>query len=110
EATGVTNMRATVVRIFTPDGVLVVETDDPRVKLTVEDDGGLIITGGGLQEIRLRPGNYKVHAERDGKKVLLERELVSISKGGREVVRVKLEAPPAPAAAKADKNAFVVLD
>src|SRR5262249_1699820 len=31
EATGVTNVRGTVIRIFTPDGVLVVETDDPSV-------------------------------------------------------------------------------
>ena len=29
EATGVTNLRATVIRIFTPEGTLVVEVDDP---------------------------------------------------------------------------------
>lgn len=97
EATGVTRLRATVIRIFTPDGTLVVETNDPGVKVTIEGDGGLIITGAGLEEIRLRPGSYKVHADRDGKKVLLDRELVSISKGGREVVKVKLEAPPVAA-------------
>jgi hypothetical protein len=109
EATGVTHLRATVIRIFTPDGTLVVETNDPGVKVTIEGDGGLIITGAGLEEIRLRPGSYKVHAERDGKNVPLERELVSIAKGGREVVKVKLEAPPAPVAAKVEKGAFVLL-
>lgn len=101
EATGVTNLRATVIRIFTPDGTLVVETDDPSVKVTVEGDGGLSIGGAGLQEIRLRPGSYKLHADRDGKPVPLERNLVSISNGGREVVKVKLEGTGAPAAAAA---------
>ena len=109
EATGVTNLRATVIRIFTPDGTLVVEVDDPGVKVTIEGDGGLVITGAGLEEVRLRPGSYKVQADKDGKPVPLERELVSIAKGGREVVKVKLEAAPAPAAAKVEKGAFVLL-
>ena len=69
EATGVTNLRATVIRIFTPDGTLVVEVDDPGVKVTIEGDGGLVITGAGLQEIRLRPGSYRVQATKDGKPV-----------------------------------------
>jgi serine/threonine protein kinase len=109
EATGVTSLRATVIRLFTPDGTLVVETNDPGVKVTIEGDGGLVITGAGLEEIRLRPGSYKVHADRDGKPVPLERELVSISKGGREVVNVKLEASLLPVVAKAEKGAFVLL-
>jgi hypothetical protein len=106
EATGVTNMRGTVIRIFAPDGTLVVESNDPGVKVTVEGDGGLVITGAGLEEIRLRPGNYKVQADRDGKPVILDRELVSIATGGREVVKVKLEAP---VVAKTEKGAFVLL-
>jgi len=108
EAIGVTKLTATVIRVLTPDGTLVVEVDDPGVKVTIEGDGGLVITGAGLEEIRLRPGSYRVQAERDGKRVPLEPELVSIAKGGREVVRVKLEAPPAQAAAKAEKGAFVL--
>src|SRR5262249_54029103 len=78
-------------------------------KVTVEGDDGLIITGTGLEEIRLRPGSYKVHASRDGKPVMLDRELVSITNAGREVVKVKLEAAPAPVTAKSDKGAFVLL-
>jgi hypothetical protein len=81
----------TVIRIFTPSGTLVVEAADPALKVTVEGDGGLTITGAGLEEIRLRPGSYKVHADKDGQRVPLERELVSIAKNGREVVKVKLE-------------------
>jgi hypothetical protein len=109
EAVGVTNLRTTVIRIFTPDGTLVVETDDPAVKVTIESDGGLILTGAGLEEIRLRPGRYKVLADKGGKRVPLERELVSIARGGREVVKVKMEAAPGQAAATTDKGAFVLL-
>jgi serine/threonine protein kinase len=109
EATGVTQVRATIIRLFTPDGTLVVETDDPDVKVTVEGDGGFVVTGAGLQEIRLRPSSYRVQADRDGKRVQLDRELVTVSRGGREIVRVKLEAPAASPAAVVEKGAFVVL-
>src|SRR5262249_35824958 len=43
EATGVTSIRASVIRIFTPEGTLVVETDDPAVKVVVEGDGDLVL-------------------------------------------------------------------
>jgi WD40 repeat protein len=89
EATGVTSMVATVLRIRTPEGTLVVETDDPDVKITVEGDGGLVITGAGPQEVRLRPGSYRLRAVKEGKAV--REELVTISRGGREVVRVSLD-------------------
>jgi hypothetical protein len=91
EATGVTNFRATVIRIFTPDGVLVVETDDPAVKVTIEGDGGLVITGAGPQEVRLKPGSYRLQAAKDGKAVRLDHDLVTIDRGGKRVVRVSLE-------------------
>jgi serine/threonine protein kinase/WD40 repeat protein len=98
EATGVTNLRGTAIRIFTPDGTLVVEVDDPDVKITVEGDGGLVIKGAGPQEIRLQPGSYRVEATRDGKPV--KQQLVTITRGGREVVKVSREAaaPAVPAA------------
>jgi hypothetical protein len=109
EATGVTKLVPTVIRILTPDGTLVVETDDPGVKVTIEGDGGIVITGAGPQEVRLRPGSYKVRATKDGKPVHQE-ELVTISRGDKQVVRVRLEgqAPPPKAVVKADKGEFVV--
>src|SRR5207302_8916255 len=88
EAAGVTNLRATVIRIFTPDGTLVVETDDPGVKVTIEGDGGLVITGAGPQEVRLKAGSYRVLAAKDVK--ALKEELVSISRGGKQVVKVSV--------------------
>lgn len=91
EATGITNLAATAIRIVTPDGTLVVEAHDPGVKVTVEKDGGLVLTGAGLEEIRLRPGSYHIQAAKNGTPVPLERELVSIVSGGRQVVAVKIE-------------------
>jgi len=110
EATGVTNVRATAIRLFTPDGTLVVETDDPAVKVTVEGDGDLVITGTGAQEVRLRAGSYKVQAVKDGKPVKLDRDLVTISRGDRQIVRVRLEgAAPAAVVPPAERGAFVLL-
>jgi hypothetical protein len=92
EATGITNLRATVIRIFTPEGTLVVETDDPAVKVTIEGGGDLVISGAGPQEVRLKSGSYKLRATRNGKAVKLDRDLVTITHGDRQVVRVRLEA------------------
>ncbi|HJT77127.1 MAG TPA: serine/threonine-protein kinase, partial [Gemmataceae bacterium] len=110
EATGVTKVRATVTRIFTPGGTLAVETDDPDVKVTVEGDGGLAIEGAGPQEVRLRPGSYRLRAMKDGKPVALDRDLVTITRGAKRIVRVRLEGAATDAAAsKAERGAFVVL-
>jgi WD40 repeat protein len=90
EATGVTRVAATVVRIFTPEGTLVVEVNDPNVKVTVEGDGGLAISGAGSQEVRLRPGSYRLRATKDGKSV--RDELVTITRGHQQVVKLSVEA------------------
>lgn len=94
EATGVTNMRGTVIRFFSPEGTLVVEVDDPAVSVTI-DGADMVITGTGAKEIRLKPGNYKVQASKDGK--VLHKELVTVAKNGRQIVQIRLE--PSEAAA-----------
>src|SRR5207249_3419136 len=38
EATGVTNVRGTVIRLFSPDGTLVVEVDDPDVSVSIDGE------------------------------------------------------------------------
>ena len=90
EATGVTNVRGTVIRLFSPEGTLVVEVDDPGVSVKI-DGSDIVITGAGAKEIRLKPGNYTVEARKDGK--VVSRELVTVTKNGRQVVRVSQEAP-----------------
>ncbi len=96
EATGVTDFRGTVIRLFSPEGTLVVEVDDPGVSVKI-DGSELVITGAGAREIRLQPGSYTVEARKDGK--VVSRELVAVTKHGRRVVRVSQEAAPAGAKA-----------
>jgi hypothetical protein len=91
EATGVTDVRGTVIRLFSPEGTLVVEVDDPGVSVTV-DGGDVVITGAGAREIRLKPGQYKVEASKDGK--VVSRELVTVARNGRQVVRISKESAP----------------
>ncbi len=92
EAAGVTNVRGTVIRLFSGEGTLVVEVDDPGVSVSLVGEE-LVITGAGVREIRLKPGQYEVKATKEGK--LIRQELVTVTKDGRQVVRVSRE--PAPA-------------
>ena len=91
EATGVTDFRGTVIRLFSPEGTLVVEVDDPGVSVKI-DGSDIVITGAGAKEIRLKPGRYTVEASKDGK--VVRQELVTVNRNGRQVVRVSQEAPP----------------
>jgi WD40 repeat protein len=85
EATGVTDMRGTVIRLLSSEGTLVVEVDDPGVSVTV-DGSEVGITGVGAKEIRLTPGQYKVEASKEGK--LVRQELTTVTRNGRQVVRI----------------------
>jgi eukaryotic-like serine/threonine-protein kinase len=89
EGSGVTRFSATLIRIFTADGVLAIAVDDPNVKVSIEGEGGIVITGAGPREVRLRPGFYRLNATRDGKTV--KDELVTITRGGKRVVTINRE-------------------
>ncbi len=94
EATGVTRFTSTIIRLVRAEGTLVIEADDPGVSVSV-DGSGLIITGGGVQEFRLRPGPHELQASKGD--VVLRREVIEIERGGRRLVRVTTAPPPAPA-------------
>jgi Leucine-rich repeat (LRR) protein len=81
-------VRGTVIRLFSPDGTLVVEVDDPGVSVIV-DGGDVVITGAGAKEIRLKPGQHKVEASKEG--TMVRRELVTVTRKGRQVVRISKE-------------------
>jgi Leucine-rich repeat (LRR) protein len=80
-----------VIRLFSPEGMLVVEVDDPAVSVSVEG-ADVVITGAGAKEIRLKPGQYRVEASREGK--VVSRELVTVNRNGRQVVRISKESLP----------------
>ncbi len=106
EATGVTHFVAAILRISTAEGTLIVEVDDPAVSVTVEGDGGVVITGAGPQEVRLPPGRYQLRATKEGQPV--REELVTITRGDRRVVRVAREGAAATAA-RVQPHPFVIL-
>jgi serine/threonine protein kinase len=95
EATGVTKFTATVIRIVTGEGTLLIEVDDPSVKVSIDGEQ-ISITGAGVEELKLRPGRYKFSASRDGQPI--KQELVTITRGGRQVVKVTLERDSAASA------------
>jgi serine/threonine protein kinase/type II secretory pathway component GspD/PulD (secretin) len=108
EATGTTHMMkalGTILRFKTPEGTLVVEIDDPAVKVTL-DDRDLVITGAGAQEVRLKPGAHTVRAMKDGQ---TKTEMVSIEKDGRVTVKVSFESglPPVAKGARPAQPPFV---
>ena len=49
---------ATVLRLKTPEGTLVVETDDPNIGIKL-DGSELVVTGAGVKELRLSVGQHK---------------------------------------------------
>jgi tetratricopeptide (TPR) repeat protein len=107
EATGLTQMMPQVLRIFTPDGTLIVEVNDPNVKVVLDSNGKeIVVEGIGMHKVRVRPGEWKVSASRDGKPVPVSQEILNITRGDTQVVRISREAPaPASAAAAADAKA-----
>lgn len=91
EASGVTNLAATIIRITTGEGTIVVQVDDPSIKVTV-DGQDIVITEAGAQEIRVRPGKHQIEAAKEGAAVIIDQPLVTIQRGGRQVVSVAVEA------------------
>ncbi len=96
EATGITNVRGTVIRWLTPEGTLVVEVDDPAISVAIDGED-VVVTGAGVKEIRLKPGPHTFRATKDGKVVC--DELVTVAVRGRRVVRVRREVKQDPEAA-----------
>ncbi|WP_162136356.1 protein kinase domain-containing protein, partial [Zavarzinella formosa] len=91
EAAGVSNIRGTVIRLAFPEGILVVEADDPEVGVRI-DGTDLVITGAGIKELRLKVGSHAVETTKGGE--VVRRELVTVTKDGRQVVKISREAPP----------------
>jgi WD40 repeat protein len=88
---------ATVLRLRTPEGVLVIETSDPDIGVKL-DGSDLVVTGAGVKELRLAVGPHQVQALKDGK--VFRQELVTIRRGGRTVLAVHREPDEQPAAVR----------
>lgn len=89
EATVVTDVRRTVIRLLALEGTLIIEVDDPTTRVTLEG-ADVVITGAGSQEIRLKLGSDTLQARKDGR--VVRQELVTVAWNGRQVVRISKEA------------------
>jgi WD40 repeat protein len=92
----VADLVATVLRIKTADGTLVIKSDDPGIKVRIDGEE-IVITGAGPEEVRLKPGTHQVQAlDKDGKAV--RNEIITIQKGGKEVLAIHREPDTTPPA------------
>ena len=96
EASGLTNLQGIVIHLFSREGTLVVEVDDPGVSVTLHDEN-LVIKGAGLREIRIDAGRHLLQAKKDGK--VVKQEVVSIEKDGRKIVKISTEPSSPPSSA-----------
>ncbi|HKA07566.1 MAG TPA: protein kinase, partial [Gemmataceae bacterium] len=106
-------MIAIVLTFRTSKGTLVVEVDDPAIKVALDGEE-LTITGAGPQEVRLKPGAYHVTATKDGKPAKVSQEIVKIEKAGKQTVKVWFEPSalpsPVPYEGKKPKSAAADAD
>ncbi len=84
EATGVTRLTSTVVRLTTGSGTLEIETNDPNVKIDVNGEQ-VSIHGAGVPKLTVRPGQQHVAEKGDPPK---RSEIVAITPSGRTTVRM----------------------
>lgn len=95
EAAGVSHVTkfiATVLRIKTDDGTLVLNVEDPSINVYI-DDQDVVIKGAGPQEIRLTPGRHKLRAFKDAQRA---EAFLTINRAGRRVASVGIEPPNTP--------------
>jgi serine/threonine-protein kinase len=85
--TQVTDFVATILRIKTPEGTLVIKVEDPAVKVDV-DDQVVVIGGAGPQELRVKSGMHRVHSTRDGSPA--HDQIVTVTRGQKQIVGSKL--------------------
>lgn len=94
EVTTMADFVATVLRLKTPQGTLVIQVDDPEVKVRIDGED-VVFKGTGPQEIRLGTGIHRVERAKQGQ---VESELITVSRGGKQTIKATLEADPEPPA------------
>jgi len=93
EGTGLTRVVATAIELWTPHGILIIETDDPDIEIAISGDGEeVIFTGAGVRKITVPIDVlFEVKGKKDGNTVF--RDVVRITRNGERVTRVRV-APP----------------
>jgi serine/threonine protein kinase/multidrug resistance efflux pump len=100
ETTGTTKVLetiATVLRIKTPGGTLVLEVYDPEMKVQIDGES-LTIHGPGVQSITIKPGSHRVETYKGQGRV--SSEWITVSRGDK--VQVKVGREPLESASGSD--------
>jgi eukaryotic-like serine/threonine-protein kinase len=105
-AGGLAAWAGNVLRVKTAEGTLVIEVNDPSVKVSV-DGSEVTITGAGLAELKVRAGHHRVLATKDGSEV--RNELIEIERDGKKLVKVTLEPATHDQVKKAEVNRTTLL-
>jgi hypothetical protein len=91
EVTHLSDAVATIFLVRTSQGTLVVQVDDPDVTVTVDDEAREVtLRGGGIHELKLRPGRHALRASKDGRPI--HEEILTITRGGRRIARIGQQA------------------
>jgi WD40 repeat protein len=90
------------IRVETPKGTLVIETDDPDVEVVVKQNGAKLFDKTSKREIELKVGDYEIELAEAKDGLHLTTKKFTITKDGKETVRVKLD--PAVAVKPPDVN------
>jgi WD40 repeat protein len=89
EATGITRIVATLIRVETPNGTIVIDVADPNIDVAL--DGETVnISGPGIHSLRVKPGTHRVWAAQYGRPLLDQQ--ITVERGGQQVVRITLPA------------------
>ena len=84
---------ATVLRIRTADGTMVIKVNDPDIRVKVDGED-VVITGAGPRELRVKPGPHTIESAKGSK---VETKIVEVVRGGKQAVEVGFEADGAGA-------------
>ncbi len=92
EASGVSSLTdyiATVLRIKTAQGTLILQIDDPEVKVRIDGED-VVLTEPGSREIRLslRAGEHRIEKVKGGETI---KDLITITRGGKQTVKISFE-------------------
>jgi serine/threonine protein kinase len=79
-----------IVRIVTNQGEITIESDDKQIKIEVIQNGDVVrvIDLSTSDRIELKAGEYHIQPGREGGKFTVSPNVISLSRGGKQVVRV----------------------
>ncbi len=98
EVAGSSRLLATIMEIAQGRGTLTVVNYDPAVSVHIPDRN-IVLTGVSPNPVRLVSGQYRLKATRHGLPICLDRDVVKIRRGSREVVHTLCTSPASNAAA-----------